>query len=167
MGGKNAVPMAQLRELFAGAGASDVATYIQSGNVVFTAPASRVRSICDAVVAEMDDALGFTVPIVSRTAAALQAAVDGSPFTAEGADPTKMHVGFLAAKPTKAAVAGLDPDRSPPDRFAVIGQEIHLLCPKGMARTKLTSTYLDRQLGTTVTVRNWKTTNKLLELATG
>jgi uncharacterized protein (DUF1697 family) len=41
VGGHKKVPMAQLREVLEGAGFADVKTYVQSGNVVLTAPPRR------------------------------------------------------------------------------------------------------------------------------
>jgi uncharacterized protein (DUF1697 family) len=61
-------------------------------------------------------------------------------------------------------VKKLDPDRSPGDEYRVIGREIYLRLPSGMARTKLTNAYFDSKLGVTSTARNWRTTTKLLEL---
>lgn len=169
MGGKNRLPMATLRALFEVAGCTDVETYIQSGNVVFGCPAAQLRALPETIAAALEDACGFTVPVVVRTGAELAKAVQTNPFATAGGncDPTRVHVGFMAAKPTRAAVAALDPYRSPPDRFAVVGQEIHLCCPNGMARTRLTSPYLDATLRTVVTIRNWKTTLRLREMVLG
>jgi uncharacterized protein (DUF1697 family) len=46
----------------------------------------------------------------------------------------------------------------------VVGREIFLSCPNGVARTKLTNAYFDAKLATTSTGRNWRTITKLLEL---
>jgi uncharacterized protein (DUF1697 family) len=74
------------------------------------------------------------------------------------------HVAFLAATPTPAMVATLDPDRSPPDESAVRGREIYLRLPNGVARSRLTNAFFDSRLGTTSTLRNWRTVLKLVEL---
>ena len=63
------------------------------------------------------------------------------------------------------AIRTLDPDRSPPDEYVVKGQEIYFHLRNGVARSKLTNQWFDRQLGNTITSRNWKTTRKLLEMA--
>ena len=91
--------------------------------------------------------------------------VSGNPFLSAGADPTKLHVGFLAEAPSAARIAELDPDRSPPDAVEVRGREVYLHFPKGTARSKLTVDYFDRVLATTITIRNWRTVGKLLEMA--
>ena len=84
---------------------------------------------------------------------------------AAGAETDKLHVVFLADLPDGAHVEALDPNRSPSDEFAVLGREIYLHCPNGLARTKLTNNYFDSRLSTTSTMRNWRTVLKLLELS--
>ena len=163
VGGKHRLPMARLRELFEAAGATNVRTYIQSGNVALDATAANAKRIPAAVGQAIEDEFGFSCPVLTRTAREMRAVVEGNPWPR--ADEALLHVGFLADRPTKAAVASLDPDRSPPDEFVVIGREIYLHCPGGIARTKLGNAYLDKQLNTAVTVRNWRTTRALLELA--
>jgi uncharacterized protein (DUF1697 family) len=93
--------------------------------------------------------------------------VRGNPFLEAGADIGTLHVAILADAPAAAKVKALDPDRSPPDAFAVRGREIYLQCPNGYGRTKLTNAYFDSKLATTSTVRNWRTVLKLVELAGG
>jgi uncharacterized protein (DUF1697 family) len=164
VGGKNRVTMSDLAAMFKEAGAQEVRTYIQSGNVIFRADAARASRLGASVSKRMQADLGWSVPIVIRSAAELGAAAKGNPFLAEGLPAPTLHVGFLLDRPDRAQVAALDPDRSPPDRFVVRGGEIFLHLPNGVARTKLTSQYLDTRLGTVVTVRNWNTVTTLLEM---
>ena len=58
-------------------------------------------------------------------------------------DPKTLHVAFFSARPTAAAIAKLDPDRSPPDAFAVHGREVYLSYPNGSGRSRLTLDYLE------------------------
>ena len=55
-----------------------------------------------------------------------------------------LHVVFLDGAPKAAAIATLDPDRSPGDEFSVAGREIYLSYPNGAGRTKLTLDWLER-----------------------
>jgi len=166
VGGKNKLPMNDLAELFTETGCSDVRTYIQSGNVVFCAPSTVVRSLPARVADAVERRFGFRVRLVLRSGVDLQDVVARNPFLRRrGVDPRTLHVGFLATKPTAARVAALDPDRSPPDEFQVRGREIYLFCPNGMGRTKLTNDYFDSKLATVSTVRNWHTVLTLCEWA--
>ncbi len=164
VGGKNKLPMAVLTGLFEAAGCADVHTYIQSGNVVYRPPPGRADAVAAAIETAIARALALRVPVVTRTAAELAAAVAANPFLAEGADPGHCHLGFLADAPEPARARALDPDRSPGDRFALRGRDLYLHLPNGTARSKLTNAYFDRALGTVTTVRNWRTVQAVLAL---
>jgi uncharacterized protein (DUF1697 family) len=159
VGGKNKLPMADLRALVESLGHTEVTTYIQSGNIVFTSAKTVAPKTLETAITE---AFGFEITVVLRTSAELAKVVKANPFA--GADPSKMHVGFMAAKPAKAVVAKIDAARFEPDEFAVRGAELYLYLPNGMGRAKLPD-YLGRQLKIPTTVRNWNTVIKLLELA--
>lgn len=167
VGGTKKLLMAELRAMFEAAGCTDVRTYIQSGNVVFRAEEALAQRIPELIEAEIAVGKGFQVPVVTRSAAEWSDVVAGNPFLAAGADPAHLHVGFLADAPTAARIAELDPDRSPQDAFEVRGREVYLHFPNGTARSKLTVDYFDRTLGTTITIRNWRTVGKLLDMVGG
>jgi uncharacterized protein (DUF1697 family) len=76
-----------------------------------------------------------------------------------------LHVAFLAEKPDARRVAALDPARSPGDSFKVRGREVYLYLANGAGKTKLSNGYLESTLGTTSTMRNWRTVLKLSEMA--
>lgn len=165
VGGKNKLPMAALVELFEAAGCRDVRTLIQSGNVVFRAPARLRARLGPVVQAEIERRHGLRVPVLLREARALEEVLERNPFLGPRADTGILHVVFLAEAPTARALAALDPRRSPPDEFVVDGSEIFLRCPNGLARTKLTNAWFDAALATTSTVRNWRTVVRLAEMA--
>jgi uncharacterized protein (DUF1697 family) len=161
VGGRNKVPMGQLRALFEELGHTDVTTYIQSGNVVFTASRKVTEADLEAAMAEH---FGFHVDVMVRTAAEMRAVVGRHPFPE--VDVATVHVGFLASAPAAKVVAGLDVARFAPEEVTFSGREMYLHLPNGMGRAKL-PTYLDRRLAVAWTARNWKTVLKLLELADG
>ncbi len=167
VGGKNSLPMKELAAIFEKAGARAVVTYIQSGNVVFEAGAKEAAKLPAAVGAAIAVRHGFSSPVVLRSEAELRAVAESNPFLVAGESEELCHVAFLAARPAAKLVSALDPDRSPGDRFAVVGREVFLHCPKGYGQTKLTNQWLDSKLATVSTVRNWRTVRKLLELAGG
>ncbi len=163
VGGKALLPMRELVTIFEAAGASGVRTYIQSGNVIFE------HEDAEACVAEVTRAVagrfGYPGRIVLRSAEEMWAAYEANPFAEASAE--MLHVSFLVDRPSAEAVAELDPERSPGDRFAVIGREVYLQLPNGMGRTKLTNAWLDAKLQTVSTARNWKTVGKLVAMMGG
>ncbi len=102
--------------------------------------------------------------MVVRTHAELERIAGANPFLSGGDEAKGLHVVFLDGAPKPAAIATLDPDRSPGDEFSVSGSEIFLRYPNGSGRSKLTLDYLERRLGVTGTARNWNTLLKLVEL---
>jgi len=167
VGGRNKLPMQELRAALLGAGFSGVATYIQSGNVVLDADSRKPDAVAAAVSSVIETQFGFGVPATVRSANQLGAVIKNNPFLARGCEPKALHVAFLADRPDPAAVKELDPDRSPPDEFIVAGEEIYLHYPNGAARSKLTNAWFDSKLRTMSTVRNWNTVLKLFERAGG
>jgi uncharacterized protein (DUF1697 family) len=164
VGGKHRVPMATLRELFVDAGASEVETYIQSGNVVYTAPAKLARALPETVRAALGETFGFDVPIVPRNAAQLREVAEAHPFVDRVSDEKLLMVAFLDRTPSQAKLAALDPNRSPGDLLEVRGQHVYLAFPNGSGRSKLDANWLDRSLDAIGTWRNWRTVRAVLEM---
>jgi len=165
VGGKTPLAMKALAAEFVAAGCENVRTFIQSGNVIFSAaPGSYESELARLLGERLAERFGYTAPLVLRTTEELRAAIENNPYLALGAPEDMLHVMFLTRTPDADAVKKLDPERSPGDEYQVIGREIYLRLPNGMARTKLTNAYFDTKLGVTSTARNWRTTTKLLEL---
>jgi uncharacterized protein (DUF1697 family) len=165
VGGKNKLPMKDLVAIFVAAGCVDVQTYIQSGNVVFSAPTAVAKRLPSNVAAAIRDLAGYRIPVVMRTVAELESVSQNNPFLKTGREPDTLHVAFLLDLPKPSHVAAIDLKRSPPDELVVRGRDIYLRLPNGVAPSKLTTAYFDATLGTTSTLRNWRTVLKLLEVA--
>ena len=162
VGGRAKVAMAALRDVCVAAGCEDVVTYIQSGNVVLKSPqpADKLQAVLEAAIAEE---FGFRPPVMVRSAKEMAAVVDRNPYPE--ADEKTVHVGFLTAAPdtaTKKCLAALD---CAPEKITVVKRELYLHLPKGMGRAAL-PVQMERCLRPTpVTVRNWRTVTKLVELS--
>ncbi len=167
VGGRAMVPMAELRSLLSTLGLVDVETYIQSGNVVFRSTETDGAELVSRIEAAITESFALTVTVMLRTPAELAELVGRNPFLADEPDLAKLHVVFLDREPSADAVAGLDPDRSPGDRWKVRGREIYLHLPGGAGRTKLTLDYFERRLGVRGTARNWRTVLELLARSRG
>lgn len=162
VGGKNKLSMRDLAAIFESAGCANVRTFIQSGNVIFTAGSKMCDTLAARVASEISDRFGYRTPVILRTAEQLQQVVSGNPFPASA--DAMLHVMFLADSPTPARIALLDPDRSPPDTFAVRDKEIYLRLPNGAGKSKLTNAWFDSRLATVSTSRNWNTVTSLLRM---
>ena len=161
VGGANRLTMAALQAAFADAGGRKVETLLQSGNVVFEAAAGAGEAVAARARASLTRALDIDAPIVLRDGDGWLRLVAGNPFLAAGADSDTLHAACLSAAPAADRIARLEPDRSPPDAFVVVGAEVYLSLPNGVARSKLSNAWLDARLGVVSTMRNWRTVTKL------
>jgi uncharacterized protein (DUF1697 family) len=164
VGGKNMLPMKDLVAIFTAEGCSNVQHFIQSGNILFDIPTKRPTDLATRISARILETHSLKAPVILRTAKELKQVVLANPFMREPGSTEYFYVMFLAHQPHPTAVLHLDPARSSPDEFHVVGREIYMNLPTGAGNTKLTNAYFDSKLETISTSRNWRTVLKLLEL---
>ncbi|MGK0364832.1 MAG: hypothetical protein ACI85O_001892 [Saprospiraceae bacterium] len=167
VGGKRKVLMADLRQLLEGNGFTDVKTYIQSGNVIFTLKEELDNlEIAKKIETVISDNYEFDVPVVVRTAEEWERAIKDSPFyEADMEDISQLHLTFLKEKPTDENQEKTETYDYPPDKFIIKNTEIYILCLGKYHKTKLSNTFFEKKLKVSTTTRNWKTVLKLLELS--
>ncbi len=157
VGATKRMGMPALVRMFEGMGYTDVQAYIQSGNIVFGA--ASLAGTDAAIRAAIATTFGFDVPVVVRSAAEMTAVYAGSPYP--GVDTGRIFVGFFDRVPDPTRVAALDPNRSPGDRFVVIGAEVWMDLGTNAHSTKLQAAWFEKKLGVAVTFRNWNTVERL------
>jgi uncharacterized protein (DUF1697 family) len=157
--------MAALRDLYQSTGHRDVTTYVQSGNVVSTTTSKRATAVARGIELAIADHFGLEVIVLVRTPAELARVLTRNPFAAGQPDPTKLAVTFLQGVPAPGAVAGIDATKFAPDDFAVDGREVYVHCPNGYGRTRIHTAFFEQKLGVAATTRNWRTVDRLVELA--
>ncbi|MCW2995127.1 MAG: hypothetical protein JWQ18_2622 [Conexibacter sp.] len=162
VGPSTKVGMAPLRELFAEQGFSEIKTYINSGNVVFSGKKASAAKLEKAIAA----AFGFDVPVVLRTRDELAAVHAEDPLAKVADNPARYLVLFSGGGKLDAEkVAGVDRDALKPEVFAIRGSEAYVWLPGGVQSSKLLKQLSEKRLGVTLTGRNWRTVEKLLALA--
>jgi uncharacterized protein (DUF1697 family) len=171
LGGHNRVAMAELRSLVASLGHTDVATYIQSGNVAFTAadpdadPATLAASLEEAIAAE----LNVRPRVVVLTREELAAASAANPYS-DQPNPKLVHAIFLIDEPDADSVAFLADAQAKAvakgsrDEATIVGRTLYLHTPDGFGRSELAKE-LSRPRGPAQgTARNWATVTTLLAM---
>ena len=149
------LPMAELKAICEALGFTDVATYIQSGNVLFRADAAEA-----AVARRLDEALGQRLGkapgVMIRGATELRAIADNAPFP--HAPPNYLLVHFFGEPPPADTLAAMVAPGGEEARLS--GREIYVHYPDGSGRSKLKLPAL--KSGTS---RNLNTVRKLADLA--
>lgn len=164
--GHNKVPMAELRALCASLKLRDAQTYVQSGNVVFKTDERDLDALAKRLQKAIERKLGCCPEVILRTTAEMKDAIKRNPFAKRtGIEPNKLLITFFGAEP--AAQARADATQLKPGReeMKLIGRELYMYFPDGLARPKLTWGMVERKLKVPGTARNWNTVNKLLEMA--
>jgi uncharacterized protein (DUF1697 family) len=170
VGGKNKVAMADLREVVQVLGHTDVATYIQSGNVVFASPEKDAGALADALEREIAARLPVKPAVVVISQAELAQVLADNPFPGEE-NPKYVHAVFRRAAPGPDAVAAITEahqravKKGSRDEFAVTGRTLYLHTPDGMGRSEFAA-QLARPAGRIGqgTARNWATVMKLMAM---
>jgi uncharacterized protein (DUF1697 family) len=159
--------MPDLKRLYEDLGFMYVVTYIQSGNVVFSASGSvSAEDLAQKIEQAILEKFGFNVPVIIRTPEELKEVVRTVPFkNPEGVVPDKIYITFLENIPEEGIIMKINPFDYKPDRFVSKGKEIYLDCASGYGTTKLSNTFFENKLKVRATTRNWKTVNTLLDLA--
>lgn len=159
VGGHGKLPKSELHSILSELGATDVKTYIQSGNAVFNGDLTGSQ-ISDAIQA----AKGFHRPCFVFTAQDFKTLATSNPFKAAHTEPKSLHLFFLS-EPSQTDPATLTAAKSEQEHFALTNRVLYLHSPGGLSASKLASN-LDRRLGVVTTGRNWATITKLLTMST-
>ena len=164
VGGRNKVWMADLRAAFTDDGFPEVATYIQSGNVLFTSDGPRA-DLEDDIESMLERRFGTRWVTVVRTHRELERIVDEAP-EGFGSKPDRYHsdVIFLKKPLTPAAAMKIVDLREEVDE-AWPGRGVLYFARLSARRTQ---SRLSRIVGTpeyqSMTIRSWSTTTRLLGL---
>jgi uncharacterized protein (DUF1697 family) len=172
LGGHNKVAMADLREVVSSLGHADVATYIQSGNVVFSSDQADTAALAAALEEAIAATLGVRVRVVVLSREELAQVARDNPYPDEP-NPRCVHAIFLSAEPgpevaERVAAAKKVVAPGSRDTAQVVGRTIFLHTPDGYGRSDLAAALV--KLGqkktdtVTGTARNWATVTKLLTL---
>lgn len=164
VGGKNLLPMRELVEVLESLGLEEVRTYVQSGNAVFRASGAVPARLGDKVAAAIEERKGFRPHVLLLPADRLERAVRGNPFPEAEAEPGRLHLFFLDSAPESPDLDGLEATRAPTERFHLAADVFYLHAPDGIGRSKLAAK-AERLLGVPATARNWRTVQKLREMA--
>lgn len=166
--GQRKIRMSDLQALYNELGFERVTTFIQSGNVVFqSAKNISDKEVSDKIERAILEKFSFEVPVIVRSVEEIKNILVSNPFVDHGLDEEKLHVTFLADVPEKRWVNLMDQYDFSPDKFVITGKDIFLYCPGGYGKTKLSNTFFEQKLKVKATTRNWRTINKLLEIASG
>ena len=168
VGGNKSVRMDALKELHETLGLQEVATYIQSGNVVFSSGGEDVTQIQKEIEDAFAKKFGFQAKVMVRTAGEFNVIIENNPFQNQPMKESKWVVAmFLANDPISTALEDIQKTYTGLEVLHIMGHEVFIYYPEGIGRSKLTNTFLEKKLKAVGTARNWNTVLRLQKMLEG
>lgn len=161
VGGHKKLKMADLKLLFEELGFEAVTTYIQSGNVVFTA--KKGNGLAERISKEIEKRFGWEVPVLVKTADAIAEILKDCPF-----DDTKKAEAYfmlLASPPEEKLMEAVREINYPNEEFVLTAKCVYIYFGNGYGNAKLNNNLFEKKLKVAATTRNYRTLAKLVVLA--
>ena len=165
VGGKNPIKMSELRACFEEQGFRDVSTYIQSGNVVFASGSARLAELVNKVERMLAASFDYEASVAVRSRTQMRAIVDRAP-AGFGTDPSRYRSDVIFLKPPLTAQAAMKSVRTRDgvDQASPGTGVLYFSRLTSRASQSLMSRIMGMPIYQSMTIRNWNTTTKLLEM---
>ena len=159
VGGRNSLPMKELRDILEQHGCESVQTYIQSGNVVVSSTAPPDSAV---IATAIESRFGFAPRVLVIPGDCFAKIAEANPYKDEEVEGKSVHISYLDGE-ASADIAGLEACKSVSEEFVLTTDAFYLFAPEGIGRSRLASR-AEKLLGVEATSRNWNTVRKLLEM---
>ena len=165
VGGKNKLPMAELRAALETADFTNIQTYIQSGNIILQASPDIARAEIQTHIQHvLQNSFQIEAPVMVVSRDDLKTKVMANPFGQEFDAPNWMFLFFLSQEPLSANMDQIKALATDNEKFELLQDVFYFYAGDGAGRSKLMSK-AEKLLGVSATARNWKTIQKLLTLS--
>ena len=163
VGGRK-LPMAEFRAQVAKLGWENVATHIQSGNLVFDAPCGPAEAET-AIEALIREHYGYEAPAIVRTRAQWAHYPDSNPFPDVAREMPGYLLMLLSKQPPRAdAATAIEARATMGEQARQADDAIWIHFPEGSGKSKLTPALIDKAVGSPATSRNYRTVCTLLDM---
>lgn len=160
------ITMAVLKNVYIELKFTNIQTYKQSGNVIFQTSPTDEQTLARNISDELQKVTGVSIPVLILSTEKLDQIIGNNPLQSNAEmDKTYLHVTFLKSPPDLSKESFIKQKIASNEAMVISDDAVYLFCPNGYGKTKLHNTFLETQLKTQATTRNWKTTNELLRLA--
>ncbi|MGA2253121.1 MAG: DUF1697 domain-containing protein [Thermoguttaceae bacterium] len=162
--GRNLVKMESLRAMHERLGHQGVKSYVQSGNIVFSAN-GLAEAIGRLVAAEFLNEFGFAAKVLVVDAKRWGTIVEGNPYAKFAVEnPKTVHVGICAGEPSAKGLKALLTKTGGSETFVIGKAIVYLHAPDGFGTSKFAAG-MEKAGGVPMTVRNWRTAEALWKMS--
>src|SRR4051812_42697266 len=131
------IAMADLRNLVSDLGYSDPKTLLNSGNLIFTAPAMPSAELASIIETEVESRLGVFSKVTVLKKADLTKIIKENPLLSLATDHSRFLVGMFGDNKCAKDIAKLIGQDWTPDSLAVGKHAAYLWCSTGILQSKL------------------------------
>jgi uncharacterized protein (DUF1697 family) len=167
VGGNNLIRMPALKACFEAQGFDNVATYIQSGNVLFSCGRANQQTLTRQIENVLSKTFAYESRVVLRSLAEMKATIEKAP-KGFGRHPAAYRYDVVFLKHPLTADEAMRCVTAKPGVDQVFPGDAVLYVSRLVS--KAAQSQLTRIVGTpayhNMTIRNWNTTGKLVELMT-
>lgn len=161
VGGHKKIKMADLKLLFEGLGFTNVFTYIQSGNVLFSI--NEKKDFLNLIYEAIKNQFGFEVPVLVKKISEIESILSNCPFSEE--KKIASYFTLLNEVPSKDLTEEVKKLRPTNEEFVITENCVYFFSEKGYHQAKFNNNFIEKKLNVTATTRNYKTLVKLIALA--
>lgn len=165
VGGKNILPMKELRALLEGLGMANVKTYIQSGNCFFQSDLATSEEMEALLEEKIETNFGFRPKVLVLKAEDLKTAIEANPFADSVEDPKNLHLFFLSSSVGEVDYDKMNSSSTSAEEYSLVDQVFYLHTPNGFHGSKV-ARVAEKCLGVAATGRNLRSAMKIAEMAT-
>lgn len=143
---------------------TNIKTYIQTGNAIFQTTAKDAKQLPTKIQTAIKEHHGFAPEAIVLSLSELESAIAQNPYPKADDDPKSLHLIFLKSKPKNPDLDTLGKIKKESEAFKLSEKVFYFYAPEGVGRSKAAAK-IEKCLGVSGTARNWRTVNKLLEMA--
>jgi uncharacterized protein (DUF1697 family) len=165
VGGRKRLGMDVVRKGCEAIGLTDVVSYLQSGNLVFSSTQEDSHALADALEARLSADFGHEVNVLVLPGKEFDEIVRANPLSPRAAKAGSLyHATFLFRHVPETLFAEQQLPLQDGEKAALVGRVVYLYCPNGYAKSGLGNAYFEKALGAKATTRNWRTVRALQAL---
>ncbi|MBT33259.1 MAG: hypothetical protein CMO01_26660 [Thalassobius sp.] len=162
VGGQKKIKMAELKTMFIDLKLDKVQTYIQSGNVIFESAEKDSQLLAEKIKAKILETFSFDVDVFVYNQVDFAKRVNACPYQDEALE--NLYFTFLSETPKEIPTEKIEKIRKEGESIHFIGDTIYLCYREGYGKSKLVNNFFEQKMKLKATTRNWKTSQKLLEM---
>lgn len=165
VGGKNIIKMESLKKSFESEGFTNVKTLIQSGNVLFDSKSDNIAALTKRIENKLLEDYRSEIKTMIRSIFEIEEIIKQNPFKGRENDKnTKLYVCFLYENILSNKIIPPSSDKEAVEITHIGKKEIFLISfPTKNGRYGFPNNFVEKELKSFSTARNWNTVKKLTE----